>query len=61
MPLSARAEKPKFSPQHNRTRTPVQIEDGLVTVADDGHMRRTVIVGINHNPESAKPQDGRHT
>lgn len=31
-----------------------------MAVPDNVHMRRTMVIGINDNPQSAKPQNGWH-
>jgi hypothetical protein len=38
----------------------VQIEDRLMSAAENMHVRRNVVGRIDHDAESVEPQDSRH-
>ena len=47
-------------PELYRSCRTVQIEYCLVASTDRVHMRWSVVVWINHNPQSVKPENRRH-
>ena len=47
-------------PKARRSLRAVQCKDGLVAATDDMYVRRPVVVGINRDAKTWKPQNGRH-
>jgi hypothetical protein len=47
-------------PQSNRIRRIIQSKDSLMTLPDDMHMRRAMIIWVNSHPQGANPQNGWH-
>jgi hypothetical protein len=39
----------------------VQLEDGLLSTPDHMDVCRPMVVRVNHNAETRKPQNGRHS
>jgi hypothetical protein len=44
----------------DRTRRIVQSEDRFVTLPNDVHMSRAMVIGVNSHPPGANPQNGWH-
>jgi hypothetical protein len=47
-------------PDRNRTRRIVQSEDRFVTLPNDMHMSRAMVIGVNSYTPCANPQNGWH-
>jgi hypothetical protein len=51
----------KILSQTGRPIRAVQLEDGLLSIPDHMDVCRPMVVRVNHNAETRKPQNGRHS
>ena len=51
----------KVLPQTGQPIRAVQLEDGLLSIPDHMDVCRPMVVRVNHNAETRKPQNGRHS